>query len=325
MTKHYSLLMSLLATPFYFCFAAEPDYAGVTYGSESRQFLDIYLAPSDSPTPVYINAHANGGTTDMPDDIVNDLKAAGISTVSWESLRSVGTPEQVDTAWNDADLMYAWLKANAEIYNFDTTNFIVGGSSRGSVVSWKIAHSGDPAIKGIYMYNALPDKVWTFQDWWTPTEDITVLSPPIFLVYRYEPGHPDSHDAENGIIITNKYDSLGIGDRDTLVHSITYTDNNDRFQFLVEFALSVIGQGPVLSLDSNKTLDLKVFPNPFRDKFEVSGLKGNEYFVLTTLTGAIKQEGYKLDSFKLDELNTGMYFLTIQSRDGQQILRLLKN
>ena len=53
----------------------------------------------------------------------------------------------------------------------------------------------------------------------------------------------DAH-GNNGIIIVNKYQDLGIGDKATLVHSIGQTNNTDKYQFLVDFALSVIETCP---------------------------------------------------------------------------------
>ncbi|MEM1097102.1 MAG: hypothetical protein AAGJ10_21105, partial [Bacteroidota bacterium] len=43
----------------------------VPYGPEPRQFVDIYKAASDCPTPGYFDAHGNGGTTNMPSSIIN--------------------------------------------------------------------------------------------------------------------------------------------------------------------------------------------------------------------------------------------------------------
>jgi len=223
---------------------------GVKYGSETRQFLDIYKAASDCPTPVYFDAHGNGGNTSMPSDIIDALNAEGISVVSWESLTSVNLPAEVETGWADAELMFQWVIDNAARYNFDTTNFIVGGSSRGSILSWKYGHRVNPNIKGLYMYNALPDRIWIDSNWWYPPNEVNVSSPPIYFVYNREPGssedvlNPDGHDPENGIVIMDKYEDLGIEDRSTLIHSIGETDNNDRYQFLVDFALSVIEPCP---------------------------------------------------------------------------------
>lgn len=234
----YIFLVSLSFTSI--SYSATPDHAHVSYGPESQQWLDIYIAPSDNPTPVYFDAHGNGGTTNMPNSIVNDLKAEGISIIAWESLTSVNSETEVETGWADAELMFAWVKDNADTYNLDTTNFIIGGSSRGSILSWKYAHRDDPNIKGLYMYNALPDGIWVDSTWWYPPNEVTVASPSIFFVYQYEPGTTNSHDPENGIIIMDKYDELEIGDLDTMVHSIEYSGNDNKYQFLVDFALSVL-------------------------------------------------------------------------------------
>ena len=207
---------------------------GVQYGDEPRQFLDIYKAQSECPTPIYFDAHGNGGNTDLPNSIIEDLNAQGISIIAWESLTSVNTQGQVDTGWTDAELMFEWVIENAEEYNFDTTNLIIGGSSRGSILSWKYGHRNNPNIKGLYMYNALPSTVWADANWWYPPDEVKASSPPIYFVYKREPGSstdpndPDIHDPDNGLIIIDKYESLGIEERTTLVHSIGQTNNSDR-------------------------------------------------------------------------------------------------
>ena len=48
---------------------------GVKYGSEDRQFLDLYKAESDCLTPIYFDAHGNNGNTSIPDPLVEDLHA----------------------------------------------------------------------------------------------------------------------------------------------------------------------------------------------------------------------------------------------------------
>ena len=40
---------------------------GIKYGSEDRQFLDLYTAESECPTPIYFDAHHGGGNTSIPD------------------------------------------------------------------------------------------------------------------------------------------------------------------------------------------------------------------------------------------------------------------
>jgi len=151
------------------------------------------------------------------------------------------------------------------------------------------------------MYNALPDGVWADSTWWYPPSEVKVTSPPIFFVYRYEPGVTfDSHDPENGMIIMDKYDELGIGDRDTLVHSIEYTLNNDKYQFLIDFALSVIDLNPVLSSEEDWELTpiFNAYPNPFNERVNISNLKGGEYFVLTNSSGGVIKEDSTLNLLK---------------------------
>ena len=224
---------------------------GAAYGTESRQFLDIYKAESQCATPIYFDAHFNGGsTTSISSEIIADLNAEGITVISWESLTSVNTPEEVETGWSDAELMFQWVIDNAKTYNLDISNIIIGGSSRGSILSWVYGHRPNTNIKGLYFYNALPSTVWADPSWWLPTENVTAESPPIYFVYNREPGssnnttNPDIHDPNNGITIVTQYENHGIGDRAQHVHSIGETDNNDRYQFLVDFALSVIETCP---------------------------------------------------------------------------------
>jgi hypothetical protein len=219
---------------------------GVRYGSEDRQFLDLYKAESDCPTPIYFDAHGNNGNTSIPDSLVEDLHAQGITIIAWESLTVVSTTEETLTGWSDAELMFQWVIDNAETYNLDTSNIIIGGSSRGSIISWIYGHRPNTNIKGLYMYNALPNPAWASPSSWLPTDNVTIESPPIYFVFNREPGSssdpidPNFHDPNNGITIVNKYQDLGIGDKATLVHSIGQTNNDDKYQFLVDFALSVI-------------------------------------------------------------------------------------
>ncbi|MDT7833218.1 hypothetical protein RQM59_12545 [Flavobacteriaceae bacterium S356] len=178
------------------------------------------------------------------------MHAQGISVIAWESLTSVNSTSEVETGWNDAELMFQWIQGNAANYNLDPNNIIIGGSSRGSILSWKYGHSGHPGIKGLYMYNALPSSVWALPSWWYPPNEVTSASPPIYFVYRREPGSsmhptdPDFHDPNNGTTIINTYQTLGIGDRTRLMHSIGTSGNTDKYQFLVDFALSVLDTCP---------------------------------------------------------------------------------
>jgi len=306
------------------------DFSNVFYGSEPQQYLDIYIAPSECPTPVYFDAHGNGGNTNMPNAIIDSLRAQGISTVAWESLTAVNTPGEVQTGWDDAALMFAWVKANADTYNFDTTQFIIGGSSRGSILSWKYAQSGDPGIIGLYMYNALPAGVWQDSTWWYAPNEVKPTAPPVFFVYRREPGcsvdpvDPDIHDPNFGFIIMDTYDALGIGDRDTLIHSILAAGNPDKYQFLPGFARSVLQPCANVSVSSFEEMPIKAYPNLFRSHLSIEGLTGNEQFALRTVTGSLLKETDQVEALELSQLAAGMYFLSIYSEEKHKTLKLIK-
>jgi hypothetical protein len=267
------IVFSILLEVYFTGVAFAQDYPHVQYGSLARQYLDIYRASSTHPTPVYFDAHGNGGDISMPSSIVDSLKSHGISIVAWESLTKVETETEIQTGWDDAELMFSWVKANAATYNFDTTNFIIGGSSRGSILSWRYGQRPNPNIRGLYMYNALPS-VWLDSIWWWPPNDVKVTAPPVFFVYLREPGcstdpiNPNIHDPNNGYKIMARYTSLGIGERDTLIHSLYKTTNLDKYQFLLNFALQVIK--PYSPTDINpivsNTSSFRVFPNPFSNQ-----------------------------------------------------------
>lgn len=306
---------------------AQPDHAHVQYGSEPRQWLDIYIAPSIDPTPVYFDAHGNGGTTAMPSAIIDSLKAEGISTVAWESLTTVLTQAEVDTGWVDAELMYNWVIANAATYNFDTTCFIIGGRSRGSILSWKLAHSADPKIKGLYMINALPDGIWADSSWWYPPNEVTVNSPPLVMAYSHEPGTTDIHDPLNGYVISNKYDALGIGYRDTLIHSLDSSPNPDKYQFLIDLIRTIGCSNTAASLNNepDELIAYRIFPNPVNDELKIIGLEGSESISIYSVDGQLNLVMNDLNDLDISSLNPGIYILHIHNNRIVCSFKIVKN
>lgn len=215
-----------------------PTHSRVSYGPEDRQWLNLYLPSGSDPAPVFIYAHHNGSTAnDVKRSWADPSVAAGIAIVSWESIAKVKGMSDFRTCAADAKVMFAWVKKNAAKYNFDINKIFVGGQSRGSFVSWELAHSRDPGIVGIYMGQALPGR--TFQE--RLLEPITKKAPPIFLAYRKEPGVVgDNHDPAHGQRVVERYKKLGIGDRAELVHSLSDTKNSEVMQFLPKFVRSVL-------------------------------------------------------------------------------------
>ncbi|GAB5406452.1 MAG: hypothetical protein Aurels2KO_46830 [Aureliella sp.] len=214
-----------------------PTHERVSYGPEERQWLNLYLPSGDKPAPVFIYAHHNGSTADdVKESWANPTLADGTAIVSWESIAKVKGLSDFRTCAADAKVMFAWVKKNAKTYNFDIDKIIIGGQSRGSFVSWELAHSQDKSIVGIYMGQALPGKSFNER----LLEPITKDSPPIFLAYRKEPGVVgDNHDPAHGQKVLERYKKLGIGDTSELVHSLNDTKNNQVMQFLPKFVRSL--------------------------------------------------------------------------------------
>ena len=227
---------------------AQPDVAKVPYGKGGPDnWLNIYLAEgarNGPPAPVYVWAHGNGGTADNFNEALwQRLSPAGISGVSWESVVFISRtdPElaakQIKECWADFEDVLAFIAANAGKYNFDPDRLVVGGSSRGSLVSWPLSHQ-HPAIKGIYSTGALPDPVWTPA--WDPRDLIHAKSPPLFFAYEATPGDGNVHNPDKGKLIVERYRELGIGDRAFLEHSLD-ARGLSRWEFIVDFILRVTG------------------------------------------------------------------------------------
>lgn len=214
-----------------------PTHAHLSYGPEERQWLNLYLPSGDEPAPVFIYAHHNGATADdVKSSWANPTLAEGTAIVSWESIAKVQGLSDFQVCAADAKVMFAWVKKNAATYNFDIDKIIIGGQSRGSFVSWQLAHSLDPGIIGIYMGQALPGR--SFNE--GLLEPITKKAPPIFLAYRKEPGVVgDNHDPAHGLKVLERYKELGIGDSAELVHSLSETKNNQVMQFVPKFVRSL--------------------------------------------------------------------------------------
>ena len=216
----------------------KPTHAHVSYGAEDRQWLNLYLPSGSKPAPVFIYAHHNGSTADdVRSSWADATVAAGTAIVSWESIAKVKGLSDFQTCAADAKVMFEWVKENATTYNFDIDKMFIGGQSRGSFVSWELAHIKDAGIVGIYMGQALPGRSFNER----LLEPITKNAPPIFLAYRKEPGVVgDNHDPEHGLRVLKRYKELGIGDKAELVHSLSDTKNSEVMQFLPKFVRSVV-------------------------------------------------------------------------------------
>jgi hypothetical protein len=185
------------------------------YTGNDGQWLNIYQATSSTPTPVYIWAHGNGHTYmdahELYEAFITDLLGSGISVISWESIKQMDSTNY-SAIQDDADLMFQWVKDNAQNYNLDTTKIIVGGHSRGTIASWRLAQGGDSGIIGIYHGDAagnLDDVNDALGNLVSPQ------SPPIRMSYTQNFTVNDGqHDPNEGQLIIDLYSGLGFSTDD---------------------------------------------------------------------------------------------------------------
>jgi polyhydroxybutyrate depolymerase len=195
------------------------DHVHISYGTDDpeRQWLNIHLAYDQSkPMPIYLFAHGNGGSANlMSEKELHAIANEGYATVSWESIPTISGANETDIGIADAQVMFEWVRANADTYNLDPDHIVVGGRSRGSIISWQLAHSNHPSIKGIYMYNALPRGAWQYVGTWNPVDEITIESPITYLVYGPDFDDDDGHNPVYVDPVIARYEDLGIGDKIT--------------------------------------------------------------------------------------------------------------
>jgi acetyl esterase/lipase len=150
-----------------------PTLANVAYGSDPRQVLDFWKAPSDKPTPLVFYIHGGGwvGGTKEGLDLTYDVsryQAAGISVVSIEYrylkqtiLKDKSVPLPVITAekvasedppvvvpLRDAMRALQFVRSKAAEWNIDKSRIALSGGSAGGCTSlWLAFHQdmADPA------------------------------------------------------------------------------------------------------------------------------------------------------------------------------------
>jgi len=223
-----------------------PNACGYKANNPNRKHLHIALPANhtnaSAPAPVLIFGHGNGGfASEMIQSDYQYALRLGYAVVSWESVTPIVPDEnENDTVvcLADFELVMDWVVANGPSYGMSTDDWIVGGRSRGTICSWSGANSGRPAIKGMYMYNALP--VEDEESWadgallgFITTEN----SPPAYLPYGpccptpiiYEGDDAcyigsDIHNPRNGQRIVDRYTELGMADEVTLYQCMEMED-----------------------------------------------------------------------------------------------------
>jgi len=219
-----------------------PDYNHLAYSNDNPyNIMNIYLVDrpkNGQPTPLYLWGHGNGSTLDRFDDkLWERLSAAGISAISWESVPFVKDKKDFKECEKDFERVMNYIFENAAKYNIDTNKIVVGGTSRGSFVSWEYSNKSKGRIKGVYSTGALGDPMmW---NGWEPRDFVTPNSPPFIFTYPSSPGDGNIHNPKAGELIKEKYVELGIGERARIEHSLNKRGLN-RWEYIVSFIFGVV-------------------------------------------------------------------------------------
>lgn len=213
-----------------------PPGAGYSLNDPNRKHLHIYTPPNaQGPFPVLFWGHGNPGNANAGIDswMVPGVADTGYAIVSWESVTPIKSPDDTLQCQADFELVMDWVEAKGAEYNLSSEEWIVGGRSRGTICSWFGAHSERGAVKGMYLYGALPlelDEMWEVSN---ILDAVTTSSKPAYFAYGpccpkpiivegpnrcvvYQDDNPskiDIHNPRNGQRIVNRYQQLGMDEK----------------------------------------------------------------------------------------------------------------
>ena len=123
-----------------------PTHADVVYGSHPNNVLDLWLVPSDTPTPLLVFIHGGGfrggDKRNFGGDLIKNMNKEGISVASInyrltkEGLLKEGR-NMYPAPMHDGARALQFLRYNASKYNLDKTKFAAtGGSAGGCMLMW---------------------------------------------------------------------------------------------------------------------------------------------------------------------------------------------
>ena len=128
-----------------------PTYARVSYGADRAQVMDVWLAPSKSPTPVVIYIHGGsweGGNRDGIQQYgLDSFLKAGISVVTIDNRYitpaiKAGVTPPVKWPVEDAKRALQFVRNKAVEWNIDKSRVgLMGGSAGGCSSLWLAMHS----------------------------------------------------------------------------------------------------------------------------------------------------------------------------------------
>ena len=125
-----------------------PTHADVAYGSHPRNVLDLWLVPSDTPSPLLVNIHGGGfrggDKRKFSSSLIEMMRKEGISVASINyrfkergKSRFEGENPLYPAILHDGARALQFLRYNAAKYNLDKTRFAAtGGSAGGCMLMW---------------------------------------------------------------------------------------------------------------------------------------------------------------------------------------------
>ena len=125
----------------------KPSFDNVKYGENERNVFDIWLADSETPTPLAVYIHGggfkSGSKEKLKSEKLNALLDAGIS-VAAINYRLV-TTDPLPTAHHDARRAIQFMRSKADEWNIDTKRVAAFGGSAGAQICMWLAYSDDMA------------------------------------------------------------------------------------------------------------------------------------------------------------------------------------
>ena len=125
----------------------KPSFENVKYGEDERNVFDIWLADSETPTPLAVYIHGGGFTSGSKEKLKAETLAAlldaGIS-VAAINYRFV-TTDPLPTAHHDARRAIQFMRSKADEWNVDTDRVAAFGGSAGAQICMWLAYSDDMA------------------------------------------------------------------------------------------------------------------------------------------------------------------------------------
>jgi len=125
----------------------KPSFENVKYGENERNVFDIWLADSETPTPLAVYIHGggfkSGSKEKLKSEKLNELLDAGIS-VAAINYRFV-TTDPLPTAHHDARRAIQFMRSKADEWNIDTKRVAAFGGSAGAQICMWLAYSDDMA------------------------------------------------------------------------------------------------------------------------------------------------------------------------------------